>query len=227
MVKKRVLVIEDEENARNVLKLLLNNFYEVYCTDNGEEGISKAIKMKPDLIILDILLPVLNGYETCKLLKENAFTRDIPILMISGIFKTSHDKSKGLDLGADDYVTKPFSNSELLSRIKVLIRRKHKSVSIRKYLKYDNLRIYTEERRLFIKRKKIILTKTEFDLLCLLIMNKNIALERKQIMKSIWSEDNSSEIRSVDNHIKNLRNKLGSKGNLIKSVSGIGYKIEC
>ncbi len=214
-----ILVVDDEKLIRDVIKeyLKLEN-YKVYEAENGIEAINIATNKNIDLIIMDIMMPKMDGYTSCKEIKK---IKDIPFIMLSARSE-EYDKLIGFDLGIDDYVTKPFSPKELVARVKAIKKRNSKE----EYLTLAGIKIDNLAHEVYIDEQKITLTPKEYDLLKYLIENKNIALSRENLLSNIWGYDFYGDDRTVDTHIKTLRSELGSYRNLIKTVRGMGYKIE-
>lgn len=214
-----ILVVDDEKLIRDVIKeyLKLEN-YEVYEAENGIEAINIVTNKNIDLIIMDIMMPKMDGYTACKEIKK---IKDIPFIMLSARSE-EYDKLIGFDLGIDDYVTKPFSPKELVARVKAIKKRNSKE----EYLTLAGIKIDNLAHEVYIDEQKITLTPKEYDLLKYLIENKNIALSRENLLSNIWGYDFYGDDRTVDTHIKTLRSELGSYRNLIKTVRGMGYKIE-
>ncbi len=216
----RILLVEDEKNvAAFIRKGLEEEFYAVDVAEDGAEGLLMATSNEYDLMILDIMLPGINGIELCKKLREKALKS--PILMLTAIDSVS-SKVEGLESGADDYLTKPFAFSELLARIKALLRRTSDSVS---ELSLEDLRMDLLSRRVFREDKEVILTPKEFSLLEYLLRNKGRVLSRTQIIENIWGYTFDPNSNVVDVHIKFLREKIDIpfEKKLIHTVRGAGY----
>ena len=215
-----ILVVDDEKLIREVIKeyLLLDNFI-VYEAENGETAINIFKTNNIDLVIMDIMMPKMDGYTACKEIKK---IKDVPFIMLSARSE-EYDKLIGFDLGIDDYVTKPFSPKELVARVKAITKRNSKETStmILAGIKIDDL-----AHEVYVDDKQIELTPKEYDLLKYLIENKNIALSRENLLSNIWGYDFYGDDRTVDTHIKTLRAHLGKYRDLIKTVRGMGYKIE-
>jgi len=214
-----VLVVDDEELIRKVIKeYLLLEGYTVFEASNGLDSISVCKTSKIDLVIMDIMMPKMDGYSACKEIKKFS---NASFIMLSARSE-EYDKLIGFDLGIDDYVTKPFSPKELVARVKAITRR-NKQPEIYKIagIELDDLAhiVYVDE-------EKIELTPKEYDLLKYLMENKNIALSRENLLSNIWGYDFYGDDRTVDTHIKTLRANLGKYRDLIKTVRGMGYKIE-
>ena len=216
----RVLVVDDEKLIRDVIKeyLLLENF-EVEEASNGLEAVDKVKKDDFDIIIMDIMMPKMDGYTACREIKK---LKDIPFIMLSARGE-EYDKLIGFDLGIDDYVTKPFSPKELIARIKAVFKRVHGDVD--KYV-YKDLEVDYKAHTVYVEQKEVKLTPKEYDLLCYFIKNANIALSREQLLSKLWGYDFFGDDRTIDTHIKMLRNNLGKYRDLIVTVRGMGYKFE-
>lgn len=216
----KILIVDDEKLIRDVIKeyLLLEN-YQVYEACNGQEAIDIVAKNKIDLVIMDIMMPVMDGYSACKEIKK---TKDIPFIMLSARSE-EYDKLMGFDLGIDDYITKPFSPKELLARIKAITKRKKIEP---KFISILGIKIDDLAHEVYIDEKQVDLTPKEYDLLKYLINNKNIALSRENLLSVLWGYDFYGDDRTIDTHIKTLRSNMGPYRNLIKTVRGLGYKLE-
>jgi len=216
----RILLVEDEKNvAAFIKKGLVEEAYTVDVAEDGPEGLLMATSADFDLIILDVMLPGLNGIEVCKTLRGKGINK--PILMLTAVDSVER-KVEGLESGADDYLVKPFAFSELLARIKALLRRTTDMVS---ELSLDDLRVDLLARRVYRGKREIILTQKEFSLLEYLLRNKGRVMSRTQIIENIWGYDFSPGTNIVDVHIKSLREKVdaGFERKLIHTVRGIGY----
>lgn len=221
-----VYIVEDDENIRELISYALNNNgFKAQGFPDAEALYNELEKYKPDIFILDIMLEGDNGYQILKKLKDKEDTRDIPVMMLTA--KTSEiDKVKGLDMGADDYVTKPFGVMELISRIKAILRRRKREDGDN--LGIVNFNIITmdlKKRKVYVKDKEVKLTYKEYELLYFMIMNKEVVLSRDRLMDEIWGYDYYGESRTVDVHIRTLRQKIGEASDLIKTVRNVGYKI--
>ena len=214
-----ILIVDDEVLIRNVIKeyLLLDN-YKIYEAENGIEAIDICKNRTIDLVIMDIMMPKMDGYTACKEIKKFS---DVPFIMLSAR-SAEYDKLIGFDLGIDDYVTKPFSPKELVARVKAITKRNKQTI----IYKIAGIEIDDLAHVVYIDNEKIELTPKEYDLLKYLIENKNIALSRENLLSSIWGYDFYGDDRTVDTHIKTLRARLGKYRDLIKTVRGMGYKIE-
>lgn len=224
---KLISIVDDEEDILEALSVFLKkNGYNVITAPNAATFFKQIKKKIPDLFILDLMLPDIDGYDICKRLKNDPKFSAVPVIMLSAKSEES-DKIIGLELGADDYVTKPFSQKELLARIKVIHRRNFlKSGTSSLELLDGKIKLNKENFELIIDNKKISLTTTEFKLLELLMSKKDNVLSRDRILDYIWGEDKIVIDRTVDVHIRHLRKKLGKYGDIIKNIHGVGYKIE-
>lgn len=217
----KVLIVDDEQGIREVIKeYCLNEDYEVVEAENGLCALEALEKNNDiDVIVLDIMMPKMDGYTTLKEIRKNY---NIPVIMLSAR-ADEYDKLQSFDLGVDDYVTKPFSPKELLARIKVVSNRN--KVSIDEYT-YKTLKINYLGHNVLIDNEEIKITPKEYELLCYFVQNKGIALSRETLLSKIWGYDFFGDDRTVDTHIKMLRNSLGEYRNLIVTVRGMGYKYE-
>ncbi|KHO62798.1 ArsR family transcriptional regulator [Thermoanaerobacter sp. YS13] len=225
-----VLVIEDEVHILELLRYNLEAAgYKVITSENGKEGLDKALEEKPDLVILDLMLPDVDGLEICKILKKNDETKNIPIIMLTAKSE-EFDKVLGLELGADDYITKPFSVRELLARIKAVLRRTQLSEEEEKeeIIKFGDIVIDTGKHLVYKKGKVLELTLKEFELLKLLSQNMGKVLTRDYLLDKVWGYEYAGETRTVDVHIRHLRKKIEDDDKspvYIETVRGIGYKL--
>ena len=209
-------------NIREIQRYALKNSgFDVQEFECGKELYQALEKKIPNLILLDIMLPEEDGLEILAALRRNAATARIPIIMVTAK-STELDKVKGLDLGADDYMTKPFGIMELISRVKALLRRTE-SLRESSLLTNGSIEVDTDKRSVMVNKKVCELTFKEFELLRMLLVNQGIVLSREKIMEQIWGFDYEGESRTVDMHIKTLRQKLGDGGSAIKTVRNVGY----
>lgn len=224
MEKPRILVIEDHADTRRFLETMLGKEYEVIAAENGVLGIEYARNKSPDLILLDIMLPILSGYDACSLLKKDDRTKQIPIIFLSA--KNSvQDITHGLGTGADDYIPKPFDYKELVARIKARLR-KNVEAAVQP-LQIGDLKIDPGNREVVFAGKKSQLTLTEFDILRCLASRAGAIVSREEILKEVWRDDHSSTSdRTIDVHIRALRRKIPPLTKHIMSVYGVGYKYE-
>ncbi|BDH61581.1 response regulator transcription factor ArlR [Lysinibacillus sp. PLM2] len=223
-MKKKILLIEDEKNIARFIELeLQHEQFDVTVSYDGREGLSKALEDSFDCILLDVMLPKLNGLEVCRRIRAN---KDVPIILLTARDEVM-DRVAGLDAGADDYIVKPFAIEELLARIRSIFRR----VNNQQVLHNDNIevrdiKINPNSYEVYFKNKKLDLTKTEYDLLKLLCENKNRVCTRELILQNIWGYESEVETNVVDVYIRHLRAKLKTDGELIiETVRGVGYVV--
>lgn len=215
---RKILIVDDEEKIRELIKMNLELAgYECDEAEDGLKALEKLKEFKPDLALLDIMLPFKNGYEISgEFIKNN-----IPVIFLTAKDSVT-DKVKGLKLGADDYITKPFESMELLARIEVVLRRSGKNSD---EFEYKNVKVDYMQREVFVSGKKIDITAQEFSLLEVLIKNKNLALSREKLLESAWGYDYIGDTRTVDMHIQRLRKKLEWE-DVIVTVYKYGYRLE-
>ena len=219
-----IYIVEDDESIREIETIALKNSnYIVSAFENAKEFYKKLDELVPDLILLDVMLPDESGYDIVRKLRKRPATQDIPIIMVTAK-TTEMDMIKGLDGGADDYIKKPFSIMELITRVKALLRRTAKEEP--KLLKLDDLVIDHERHVVTVNNEPVDLTYKEYELLRLLMGSQGIVMTREVIMRSVWDTDFEGETRTVDMQIKPLRHKLGDYGSRIKTVRNVGYVIE-
>lgn len=219
-----IYIVEDDESIREIETIALKNSnYIVSAFENAKEFYKKLDELVPDLILLDVMLPDESGYDIVRKLRKRPATQDIPIIMVTAK-TTEMDMIKGLDGGADDYIKKPFSIMELITRVKAMLRRTAKEEP--KLLKLDDLVIDHERHVVTVNNEPVDLTYKEYELLRLLMGSQGIVMTREVIMRSVWDTDFEGETRTVDMHIKTLRHKLGDYGSRIKTVRNVGYVIE-
>lgn len=223
---KQIFCVEDDENIRELTVYALNaGGFEAHGFESADKLFSALKKNLPSLILLDIMLPGRDGYSILKQLRQEQTTSNIPVIMLTAK-SLEFDKVKGLDSGADDYITKPFSVVELLSRIKAVLRRYEKTEPEKNdILAYKEITVDTKKRQVTVKGEAVYLTYKEFELLSYLIKNCGIVLSRDKIMNVVWGFDFEGETRTVDVHIRSLRQKLGDCGKYIETARNIGYKI--
>lgn len=223
-----IYCVEDDRNIRElILYTLKTTGFEACGFCNGKEMFSKLTDETPDLILLDIMLPGEDGICILKKIKSQKATRDIPVIMVTAKGE-EYDKVIGLDSGADDYITKPFGMMEFISRVKALLRRsipegKKKEEDV---LSIGDLTLNTKSYIVTSQGQEVSLTRKEFELLRLLIINRDIVLTRDMLLGEIWGYDFDGETRTVDVHIRTLRSKLGEPGNYIETVRGVGYRMK-
>lgn len=220
-----IYIVEDDVNIREIQHYALKNSgFDVQEFECGKELYQAVTAKIPSLILLDIMLPHEDGLDILKELRQNRSTAKIPIIMVTAK-STELDKVKGLDLGADDYMTKPFGIMELISRVKALLRRTEHLIET-SILKNGDIIVDVEKRNVTVAGKICELTFKEFELLKMLLQNCGIVLSRDKIMEQVWGFDYEGESRTVDMHIKTLRQKLGSNGSVIKTVRNVGYMMD-
>ncbi|GAE02724.1 response regulator receiver [Clostridium botulinum B str. Osaka05] len=223
--KERILIVEDEVKISRFLQLELQyEGYEIEQAYDGREGLDKALNEKYDLILLDIMLPKLNGMEVCRRIRQIS---DIPIIMLTAKDETT-DIVMGLDTGADDYITKPFAIEELLARIRVVLKRKRLEVKDSNTISIKGLELDLDKHIVSYNQQIIDLTKTEFDLLKFFMENKNIALNREQILDKVWGFDYFGDTNVVDVYVRYLRTKIDNKYSerFIYTIRGVGYLLK-
>ncbi|HOP25181.1 MAG TPA: response regulator transcription factor [Defluviitoga sp.] len=221
----KILIIEDEKSISDLIRMnLILEGFEAIVSDEGYKGLQMFKKEEPDLVILDLMLPDCDGFEILKEMQEVNYKTPIVILTAKS---DQNDKLLGLGLGADDYITKPFDNKELILRIRNIFKRMKKSeLNPSNEINIGVFKIIKNSRQFFINSEEIYLTKTEFDLMELLMNNHNQVLSREVLLNKIWGFESEVDTRAVDMTIQRLRKKLGAYGECIQSLYGIGYKFE-
>ena len=225
MDNNKILIVDDDPNIREVVSVLLGSEgYAVDQAEGGDEALEKVYADRSiDLVILDIMMPKLDGFSACKEIKK---IQDVPIIMLSARGE-EYDKLFGFELGIDDYIVKPFSPKELMARINVVLDRRNSSSHNKSdVLKFGGLEINIAARTVTVDGKRVDLTPKEYELLFYLIENRNIALSRDKLLSDIWGYDFFGDDRTIDTHIKNLRNNLGPYRDYIVTLRGVGYKFE-
>ncbi|MBQ2063368.1 MAG: response regulator transcription factor [Firmicutes bacterium] len=222
----RLLVVDDEPMIREVIREYAEfNDFEVDEAEDGMEAVSLCKEKDYDILVMDIMMPRLDGFSACKEIKK---TKDIPIIMLSARGE-EYDKLFGFELGIDDYVTKPFSPKELMARINAVITRHNVQSRVKEQsdvIAFDGLKINIPAHTVEVDGQKVEMTPKEYELLFYLVENKNLALSRDTLLQDIWGYDFFGEDRTIDTHIKNLRNNLGPYRDHIVTVRGVGYKFE-
>jgi DNA-binding response OmpR family regulator len=225
MATIRILVVDDEPEILILIReALLRENFTIFTSRSAENAIKIANEQNINLIILDLELGVINGWDVCKILKTNDKTKDIPIIMITAKHITTDDIVKGLDIGADDYVTKPFKLNVLVARINAILRRKGNGKDTKKTIETKYFKVILEERRVLLDEQELELTPKEFKLLCFILNKQNLVLDRACLMENVWGYEYFGNSRTVDKHIENIRKKLGKHENCIETIEGIGYK---
>ncbi len=220
----KILVTDDEANIRLVVKEYAEfEGYEVDEAENGMQAIDMVKNNNYDLVIMDVMMPKLDGYSACKEIKK---IKNIPVIMLSARGE-EYDKLFGFEIGIDDYVVKPFSPKELMARIKVVIKRNsEKGTPQAERYKFEGLEIDMAGREVYVNGQKASMTPKEYDLLFFLVKNNNLAMSRDKLLESVWGYDFFGDDRTVDTHIKMLRNSLGVYRDYIVTLRGLGYKFE-
>ena len=223
---KNILVVEDDSDIRELISFNLElSGYAVSAVDRGEDALKAALETTPDLVLLDIMLPAMNGFEVCDQLKENPQLKDIPVIMLTAR-TDDEDIIRGLETGADDYITKPFRPKILLARIKTALRRKSdKSESDEKIIHVNGINIDLDRHEVRLGEEKINLSVTEFSILMYLAENPGFVYSRNKIIDRVKGNGYAVSERSVDVQILGIRKKLGEAGKYIETVRGIGYRL--
>ncbi|PKM93263.1 MAG: DNA-binding response regulator [Firmicutes bacterium HGW-Firmicutes-1] len=222
MYSINILIAEDEERLRKlIVKYLKNENYSIFEASNGKEAIQIFEEEAIDLVILDVMMPLIDGWHACKTIRK---TSNVPIIMLTARSE-EEDKIMGFELGVDDYVTKPFSTRELLARVRALLKRSGKTEAKEEVI-LGSLVIHTPSRTVQVEAEEVLLSPKEYDLLVYFTDNPNRALSREQILNRVWGYDFFGDGRTVDTVIKRLRKKLGDEGERIQTVRSIGYRFE-
>ena len=223
--QKRILIAEDEPDVRNLVVMNLKSAgFAVQGVEDGVAALKEARDSLPSLVILDLMLPEMSGLEVCKVLKKEAATSAIPIIMLTAKAEEV-DRIVGLELGADDYITKPFSPRELVLRVKSVLRRAAASSEPADELTLGDIKIDRARCEVTVKGKAIEFTATEFKLLTLLIERRGRVQSRDGLLNDVWGYESAIDTRTVDTHIRRLREKLGKSADCIETVRGFGYRI--
>jgi two-component system alkaline phosphatase synthesis response regulator PhoP len=229
-LKKKILVVDDEKDIVDILKYNLEKEHEfdVFTAYNGKEALS-LVENNPDLILLDIMMPELNGFEVCKQLKQNPATAKIPVIFLTAK-ENEIDEILGLELGADDYIHKPLSPRKVIARVKSVIRRSsiehEKSSKIDEVIKFKNLEVDSVTHSVKINKKEVFFPKKEFQLLHFLIANRGRVFSRESLLNQIWGENIYVVDRTVDVHVAKVREKLGEYNEYIETIKGLGYRFK-
>lgn len=220
----KILVVDDEPDAVELVEFNLKNAgFEVITAADGAEALKQARATLPDLVVLDLMLPEVDGLEVCKLLRRDAATAGIPIIMLTA--KAAEiDRVLGLELGADDYLTKPFSPRELMLRVKGLLRRCDVTEAKAERMRFGDLVLDVPAHSVTVSHKRVELTATEFKLLTILAQRRGRVQSRDQLLKDVWEYDNVIDTRTVDTHMRRLREKLGKAAKHLDTVRGVGYR---
>lgn len=220
-----ILIVDDEVNIRKVVREYAEfDEYEVTEAENGMEAVNLCREHDYDLIIMDVMMPRLDGYSACKEIRKN---KNIPVIMLSARGE-EYDKLFGFEIGVDDYVVKPFSPKELMARVKAVLKRNQSAENAVQPDKYtfEGLEVDISGREVYVNGQRAAMTPKEYDLLFYLVKNKNIALSRDKLLEEVWGYDFFGDDRTVDTHIKMLRNSLGEYRKFIVTLRGMGYKFE-
>lgn len=222
--KLKVLVVDDEADAVELIAFnLKSSGFEVIKASDGEEALRKARASMPDVILLDVMMPEVDGLEVCKILRRDGATAHIPIIIVTA--KAAEiDRVLGLELGADDYVTKPFSPRELVLRVKNLLRRRQTETTLSDHYQYGPLAIDIARHEVTVRGQPVELTATEFKLLALLVQRHGRVQTREQLLQDVWEYDATIDTRTIDTHMRRLREKLGPAAPYLSTVRGLGYR---
>ncbi|MBN2754393.1 MAG: response regulator transcription factor [Candidatus Goldbacteria bacterium] len=224
-MEELIAIVDDEEDIAELVAInLQKEGFKTKEYGDGKSFLKSLVKVKPALVILDLMMPEIDGLTVCKTMKKDNNTSDIPIIMLTA--KSSEtDKVLGLELGADDYVTKPFSPRELTARVKAVLRRPARGEEEKK-IKAGMIEIDTERHKVSTGGKTVNLTATEFNILKILVSKRGRVFSREQILDGLWGDEKTVVDRTIDVHIKHLREKLGAAGKMITNIRGVGYKME-
>ncbi|MEY8236689.1 response regulator transcription factor [Lachnospiraceae bacterium 66-29] len=222
MEKLKVLVVDDESRMRKLVRdFLVKQDYEVVEAEDGEDALNKFYEQKDiALVILDVMMPKINGWDVCREIRDNS---KVPIIMLTAKGEES-DELQGFSIGADEYISKPFSPKILVARVEAILRRTGKSEE--EVIEIGGISIDKLGHQVLVDGRELELSYKEFELLTYFIENKGIALSREKILNHVWNYDYFGDARTIDTHVKKLRNKLGGKGDYIKTIWGMGYKFE-
>ena len=222
MEKIKVLLVEDEPTLAMIIKDTLDgNEFDITLAANGEEGLSRYAEIKPDIIVADIMMPKMDGWEVCREIRKNS---KVPIIMLTAR-GDERDELLGFDLGVDEYISKPFSPKILVARVEAILRRTG-NYTEDDVLEVGGIVMDKAAHMVTIDGKNIDLSYKEFELLAYFMENKGIALSREKILNHVWNYDYFGDARTIDTHVKKLRSKMGEKGDYIKTIWGMGYKLD-
>ena len=223
-MSQKIYIVEDEPDIRETLKYNFSNEgFKVFTAPDGEEALSNIKKILPDVLILDLMLPGVSGLDICKSIRADDDIRDMSIIMLTAKGEEI-DRVIGFELGADDYVTKPFSVRELILRVKVLLKKQRESLVENKLVTFGPIRMNLDAHELRVNDKEIVLTALEFKLLQHLVKRKGRVQTREQLLGDVWGYSAEVTTRTVDTHIKRLREKLGNTADYIQTIRGVGYR---
>jgi DNA-binding response OmpR family regulator len=224
MAKERILIVEDEKNISKLLRYNLEKAeYDCTVARTGEDAIEILKKQRTDLIILDIMLPGMDGFEVCRRVRQDTANKGTPIIMLTAKGEEV-DRVVGLELGADDYMVKPFSPRELVLRVKVVLKRGKPEKAKKDLLISGGLTVDIPRHKVTVNKKEVPLTPMEFKLLVTLLERQDRVQTREQLLSDVWGIDATIETRTIDTHVKSLRSKLGKIGKYIETVTGMGYR---
>jgi two-component system phosphate regulon response regulator PhoB len=220
----RILVVDDEPDLLELVRVNLTQAgYDVETADTGRGGLDRARRSRPDLLVLDVMLPDLSGTEVCRQIRSDRELHDVPVLMLTAKSEEV-DRVVGLELGADDYVTKPFSPRELTLRVGAILRRTAAEAPASEVLSHGALHLDAERHRCTVAGQSVELTAKEFRLLATLMRRPGRVMTRERLLDEVWGSDITVTSRTIDTHLKRLREKLGAAGDLIETVRGVGYR---
>ncbi|MFL2695566.1 MAG: response regulator [Gammaproteobacteria bacterium] len=223
-MSRKIYIVEDEPDIREALRYNFSNEgFKVFTATDGEEALSNIKKVLPDVLILDLMLPGVSGIDVCKSIRADDDISDMSIIMLTAKGEEI-DRVIGFELGADDYVTKPFSVRELILRVKVLLKKQRESLVANKLVTFGPIRIDLDAHEIKINDEEIILTALEFKLLQHLVKRKGRVQTREQLLGDVWGYSAEVTTRTVDTHIKRLREKLGNTSDYIQTIRGVGYR---
>jgi two-component system phosphate regulon response regulator PhoB len=223
-MSKRILIVEDEPDVVDLIQINLKALgFQITTVDNGADALTKVQFQRPDLIILDLMIPKLSGLEVCKTLKKNSETAAIPIIILTAKSEEV-DRIVGLELGADDYVTKPFSPRELALRVQSVLRRGTEKEASNEILVIGPISLDPSRHEVLLQGKPLELTATEFNLLALLMQRRGRVQNRDRLLNDVWGYETAIDTRTVDTHVRRLRAKLGKYADYIDTIRGVGYK---
>jgi two-component system phosphate regulon response regulator PhoB len=221
---EKILVIDDEPDLLELVRFNLSQAgFDVECAETGRDGLAAARAQRPDLLVLDLMLPDLAGTEVCRQVRLDAELRDLPILMLTAKGEEV-DRVVGFELGADDYMTKPFSPRELTLRVQAILRRTSSEPEAKRVVSHGPLELDAERHRCLVGGQRIELTAKEFELLSTLMARPGHVMSRQRLLDTVWGSEITVTERTIDTHLKRLREKLGEGGQLIETVRGVGYR---
>jgi two-component system alkaline phosphatase synthesis response regulator PhoP len=225
--RKKILVVDDDiQLCQLVCDILEEHGYTAVSGNNTDQGFKKLTESRPDLLILDVWMPTIGGFEFCRQVRQNPEYKGLPVMMLT-VQDKEMDKVMGLEMGADDYVTKPFSQKELLARVKALLRRYEGSGAAGGVLlSTGNLQVDVTRHLVRVKSRVVPMTPKEFDLLVILLQNRRKAMSRQSLLTTVWGYEAPGNTGTIDVHIRHLRRKLGAHGDKIKTVLGFGYRLD-